>query len=105
MVSFAAYMRGTHKWISEAQEKGMKALQLHLSKAGRLTEQNSIWETFSWMIQKDHESQEYMIKLMGDQISRLEDQIKLLQNELWESKMDPTDEIQAKPKKRKNQDD
>lgn len=82
MVSFAHYMRGSKKWQSEAQEKGMKALQLHLQHAGRLTDMNSIWETVSYLIQKDHESSNYFIKVIGDHIGRLEDEIKILQDKL-----------------------
>ena len=79
MVSFSAYMRGTKKWESEAQEKGMKALQKYLHDSGRLTDMNSIWQSIAWLIQRDHESNEWWLKTVGDQISRLEDQIRKLQ--------------------------
>ncbi len=82
MVSFSSYMRGKKNWDSSEQELGMKALHLYLQKAGRLTDQNSIWQTIAWLIQKDDESQKYFINLMGDHISKLQDQVKQLQQEI-----------------------
>ncbi len=67
------------KWESDGQEKGYKSLLYWLNKNSLPGEVRPIDLFF---IQKDHESHQYWIELVGRQVRILEGQILNLQNQL-----------------------
>lgn len=82
MLAFHQFLRNFHQWDSESQKKSVLSLQQYLVKLGRLSDDQSVWAAIAYMIQKDHESQEWFVNLIGDHVKRLEDQIQSLKMEL-----------------------
>ena len=85
MVMLVSFLRSFKQWQSEEQEKGFKAMQGYLLKLGRLTDNNSIWAAFAFLIQKDHEAQQWFVNFVGDHVKRLEDEIMKLAGKVEEA--------------------
>lgn len=75
-------------WESEDQKKGFLALVQWVDKipVELRTDDTRNAVVAAWFIQKDHESQVWWSEAVGNQVSALQDQIKLLQNEVLELK-------------------
>lgn len=80
-MTLSQFVRG-FKWDSENQKKSFGSLVKYLDEkiAGGYDTMDVLLAAVAYLIQKDHESNEWWLKLMGDQIKSLEDQIKELQN-------------------------
>lgn len=75
-------------WESEVQKKGVLALYQWFKKlpAELRTDDTRNACVAAWFIQKDHESNEWWGKVLGDQVRGLQDQIRLLQTRIHELK-------------------
>lgn len=68
-------------WESEDQKKGYLALVQYLRGFG-IEPKLPIDYVAAWFIQKDHESNEYWRDMVGQQVSSLQNEIRLLQQEI-----------------------
>lgn len=67
-------------WESDAQQEGYMAFVKFQKQFGRMPE-DSIDLALAFMIQKNHETYEWVQEAFGDQVSALQLQIKLIQEE------------------------
>lgn len=75
------------KWETPAQEQGFKGFQrwwMNLSLTLRDNSTAKLFAVVAFFIQKNHESHEWWAETVGDQISRVEDQVHLLQKRVRE---------------------
>ena len=63
------------EWESEAQRKGFLSLIQFMRKHGAVMEARTLHIIACYFIQKDHESHEWWIGVIGDQIKSLEDRL------------------------------
>jgi hypothetical protein len=77
-------------WESSTQQKGLSALYQWVQKLPPelRTDDTRNACVAAWFIQKDHESNEWWAKTVGDQVSGLQDQIRFLQEEIREMKLE-----------------
>jgi len=72
----------SYPWESVEQKKGFLSLLKHLSDLRPNVRKNMIGAICAYFIQKDHESSEWFVEILGDRVRRLEDEIVLLREEL-----------------------
>ena len=76
------YFLENFPWESKEQKEGFLSLMQWLRGIPAALTGLPLFLVFCYLVQKDHESSEWMIGVIGDRVRRLEDEIALLREEL-----------------------